>query len=110
MNKASAENAGKICVIGERSISLGFRLIGVMDTVEATGEEGLQRLAEAEKSGKYSVIFVSDSLKRSMDTRLLTYYETVLNPLIMFIPLPGEESEESLAAMAKRILGVDIGK
>lgn len=110
MNKAGSENTGKICVIGERSISLGFRLIGIMDTFEATGDDGLKKLAEAEKSEKYSVIFVSDTLKRSMDRRLLTYYETVLNPLIMFIPLPGEESEESLSAMAKRILGVDIGR
>ena len=45
-----------------------------------------------------------------MDTRLLNYYESTLKPLVMFIPLPGVDREESLETMAKRILGVDIGR
>lgn len=109
MEKLS-ESSGKICVIGERSISLGFRLIGIADSYEYTGEEGVAKLEELSKSKKYSVIFVSESLKKYMDRRLMTYYESIMNPLIMFIPLPGEDNEESLSAMAKRILGVDIGR
>ncbi|MHB1440400.1 MAG: V-type ATP synthase subunit F [Cuniculiplasma sp.] len=101
---------GRIAVIGERSISLGFRLIGIEDTFEASGEEALKTLQSLEKSGKYSVIFISESIKSVMDTRTLNYYESILKPLVMFIPLPGVEREESLETMAKRILGVDIGR
>jgi V/A-type H+-transporting ATPase subunit F len=104
------EGSGRICVIGERAIALGFRLIGIADSYEYTGEEGVSKLEELSKSKKYSVIFVSETLKKYMDKRLMTYYESVMNPLIMFIPLPGEDNEESLSAMAKRILGVDIGR
>ncbi len=101
---------GKICVIGERSLALGFRLIGIIDSFEYTGEEALNKLEEFSKSKKYSVIFVSESVKKYMDTRLMTHYESMMNPLIMFIPMPGQENEESLSSMAKRILGVDIGR
>ncbi len=99
---------GTIAVIGERSISMGFRLIGIEDTYEAVGEEALKLLSTLEKSGKYSVIFVSESIKSKMDIRSMNYYESILKPLVMFIPLPGIETEESLETMAKRILGVDI--
>lgn len=100
----------KIAVIGERALSVGFRLIGIEDTFEVTGEESLKKLETLEKSGNYSVIFVSESIKSIMDTRTLNYYEGILKPLVMFIPLPGVETEESLEKMAKRILGVDIGR
>ncbi len=100
----------KIAVIGERALSVGFRLIGIEDTFEVTGEESLKKLEALEKSGNYSVIFVSESIKSIMDTRTLNYYEGILKPLVMFIPLPGVETEESLEKMAKRILGVDIGR
>ncbi|MCL4322944.1 MAG: V-type ATP synthase subunit F [Candidatus Thermoplasmatota archaeon] len=108
MNKERDE--GRIAVIGERSISMGFRLIGIEDTFEAEGKEAIEKLQLIEKSEKYSVIFVSESLKSEMDTRMLNYYESTIKPLVMFIPLPGVESEESLEAMAKRILGIDIGR
>ena len=104
------KDEGRIAVIGEISISMGFRLIGIEDTFEAEGKEALEKLQSIEKSGNYSVIFVSESLKSVMDTRLLNYYESTLKPLVMFIPLPGVDREESLETMAKRILGVDIGR
>ncbi|MCL4345278.1 MAG: V-type ATP synthase subunit F [Candidatus Thermoplasmatota archaeon] len=109
MDKLS-EGSGKICVIGERAISLGFRLIGISDSYEYSGKQAVEKLEDLSKSSKYSVIFVSETVKKYMDTRLLTYYESIMSPLIMFVPLPGEETEESLSAMAKRILGVDIGR
>jgi V/A-type H+-transporting ATPase subunit F len=108
--KENKSNTGRIAVIGERSISMGFRLIGIEDTFEAEGEEALRELEILEKSGKYSVIFISESLKSIMDIRILNYYESILNPLVMFIPLPGVKNEESLETMAKRILGVEIGR
>ncbi len=103
-------NSERIAVIGERALSTGFRLIGIEDTFEVTGEEALKKLETIEKSGNYSVIFVSESVKSIMDIRTLNYYESILKPLVMFIPLPGVETEESLETMAKRILGVDIGR
>jgi len=109
MTDSKMENE-KIAVIGERAISLGFRLIGIEDTFELTGQEALKKLETEVKSGDYSVIFVSESIKSIMDTRTLNYYEGILKPLVMFIPLPGVETEESLEKMAKRILGVDIGR
>ncbi|MGP6220098.1 V-type ATP synthase subunit F [Caldiplasma sukawensis] len=100
----------KIATVGERFFTLGFKLIGIEDAFEAYGENGVNVLQELEKSGKYSVIMVSEALKEYMDVKTINHFETSMDPLVLFIPLPGFEDRESVEEMAKRILGVDIGR
>ena len=101
---------GKIAVIGERNISLGFKLIGIADSYDEEGQTGIKLLMDLMNSKEYSIILVSESFKEHMDRKLLSTVETSTNPLIMFIPLPGIRNEESLSELAKRVLGIDLNR
>lgn len=104
------EKVGNIAIIGERELVLGFRLMGVENSFVAVGEEGVSKFNELYKSSKYSLIMLSENLKEFMDRKLLSSIETSTNPLVVFIPLPEGKEEESVRDLAKRILGVDIGR
>jgi V/A-type H+-transporting ATPase subunit F len=101
---------GNIAIVGERELVIGFRLLGVSHTYIAEGAEGVATLRELMDSGKYSLIILSESIRKHMDRKLLDHVENSTVPLIVFIPLPGGEEEESVEKFAKRVLGVDIGR
>ncbi|MGC8497017.1 MAG: V-type ATP synthase subunit F [Thermoplasmata archaeon] len=102
---------GKIAVIGERALALGFRLIGLEHSyVYESGAEGVNKFLELYKSNEYSLIMLSESLKQYMDKRLIESIELSTKPLVVFIPLLKTGEEESVSSLAKRILGVDIGR
>ncbi|MCL4314159.1 MAG: V-type ATP synthase subunit F [Candidatus Thermoplasmatota archaeon] len=102
-------NIKEIAFIGEDQLSRGFRLVGIESTINAVGEEGALKLTEAFNSGKYSVIMVSDSIRKFVDRRLLSLIDISPEPLVIFLPVVGAVDEESVEVLAKRILGVDIG-
>ena len=98
-----------IAVVGERELVLGFKLVGVSDVFISEGEEAAKLLGDFMANKKYGLIVVSDSIKKSLTGSLLKHMETALRPLVVFIPsTTGEESEESVETLAKRVLGVDI--
>ncbi|MEM0160462.1 MAG: V-type ATP synthase subunit F [Thermoplasmata archaeon] len=101
---------GKIAVIGERALALGFRLIGLEHSYIYDGAEGVNKFLELYKSNEYSLIMLSESLKQYMDKRLIESIELSTKPLVVFIPLLKTGEEESVSSLAKRILGVDIGR
>lgn len=102
--------SGTIAVIGERELVLGFRLIGIEDSYIADGEKGVEKVMEVYKTGKHSVIMISQNLRKGMDAKLLSKLESSTKPVVVFVPLPGSEEEESIAQLAKRVLGVEIGR
>ena len=106
---AVSEKVGSIAIIAERELVLGFRLIGVEHSYIAEKEEGVKKLYELLAEKKYSLIMVSESIKPHMDSKTLRFTETSTDPVVVFIPLPGGEDLESVNALAKRVLGVDIG-
>ncbi|MCL5100251.1 MAG: V-type ATP synthase subunit F [Candidatus Marsarchaeota archaeon] len=99
----------RIAVVGEREIALGFELVGVSDVFISSGEEAVKKLGEIMGGKDYGLVIVSDSVRRKMGSAMLRAAETALKPLVVFVPAPtaGEE-EESVEALAKRVLGVDI--
>jgi V/A-type H+-transporting ATPase subunit F len=101
---------GKIAIIGERELALGFRLIGLEHSLIYTGTEGVNKFLEIYKSNEYSLIMLSESLKPYMDKRLIESIELSTKPLVVFIPLLKTGEEESISSLAKRILGVGIGR
>lgn len=107
---AGTENFGNIAVIGERELTLGFRLLGVTNAFVAEGEKGAEKFNELFRSGNFTFLMISESLKRFMDRRTLDLIETSTVPLVVFVPLPGGGDEESIEKFAKRVLGVDIGR
>ncbi len=99
----------KVAVVGDRELVLGFKLIGIQDVFIRPAEEALELFPELVNSGKYNLIIMSEALRSMMNGSTLRLADTSLNPLVIFIPLPGKErNQESVEELAKRVLGVDI--
>ena len=58
---------------------------------------------------KYNVILASQSFQKNLKVDEINEYAGSMDPLVIFIPLPGIKEEESVYDLAKRILGIDIG-
>ncbi|MCL4341758.1 MAG: V-type ATP synthase subunit F [Candidatus Thermoplasmatota archaeon] len=104
------QKVGNIAVIGERELVLGFRLVGVENSFIAEKEKGVEALQGMMRDKKFSLIMVSESLKSYMDQRTLRAIDVSTDPVVVFIPLPGGQDLESVNDLAKRILGVEIGR
>jgi V/A-type H+-transporting ATPase subunit F len=98
-----------LCLIGERELVAGFKLVGINDTFIANPEDGKSIVKELFHSKKYNVIMVSQSFEKYMSTDEINIYTGSIIPLVIFIPLPGIKEEESVYDLAKKILGIDIG-
>ena len=99
----------RIAVIGEREIALGFKLVGISDVFMETGEAATKRFAELLSGKEYGLVIVSESIRKTLSKAALKTAETTLRPLVVFIPALGQgEGEESVEALAKRVLGVNI--
>ncbi len=103
---------GKIAVIGEREIALGFKLSGIKDVFISEGKEASSTLLRLMASKEYDLVIASYSIRLSLSPNALRATETAMKPLVIFIPSEKELSEqsESVEALAKRVLGVDIYK
>lgn len=103
------QTTGRIAIVGERELAIGFRLIGMESTFETGESDGAEKFMELYSSGKYTLIMASEMIKSRLERRLLDQIEVSTNPLVVFIPMPGGQDEESVGKLAKRILGVEIG-
>lgn len=103
-------SVGKIAVVGERELVLGYRLLGVEDTFTPKGaSEATRLLNELASSGKYSLIVVGHTVSSSLPAALKEKLESSNFPLVVFLPNPHSEGgDEPLAELAKRVLGVDL--
>ncbi len=97
-----------ICVVGEREIAMGFKLVGINSTFIAEKENGSKTLKALYNSKKYNVILASQSLQKYLTEDELNLYNSTISPLVVFIPIPGVKEEESVYDLAKKILGIDI--
>ncbi|EQB69999.1 MAG: hypothetical protein AMDU1_APLC00082G0010 [Thermoplasmatales archaeon A-plasma] len=104
------EKVGNIAVIGERELVLGFRLVGVENSFIAEKEKGVEMLQEMIREKKFSLVMISESIKSFMDQKTLRAVETSTDPVVVFIPLPGGQDLESVNDLARRVLGVEIGR
>ncbi|SMD30617.1 V-type ATP synthase subunit F [Picrophilus oshimae] len=95
-----------ICVIGERELITGFKLIGIGDAFEFKDKNEVLRIFNAKK---YKYIFLSQSTERYFNENELNILKSSIDPLVIFVPMPGISEEESVFELAKRILGIDIG-
>jgi V/A-type H+/Na+-transporting ATPase subunit F len=105
----SGSGAGQTAVIGERELAIGFRLIGLQDVVEvspATASAEFQKLMARDD---INLIVASEGVRRRLSENQRVQAEGSLQPLVVFVPSPtGEYEVESLAALAKRVLGVSL--
>lgn len=105
----SGAGIGQTAVIGERELAIGFRLIGLQNVVEvtpATASAEFQRLMSRDD---INLVVASEGVRRRLSENQRIHAEGSLQPLVVFVPSPtGEYEVESLAALAKRVLGISL--
>lgn len=106
----SANEPGRpAAILGERELVIGFRLIGVRDAIVAPETGASKEFQKLFESGKYSLILVSQKVQRILPEALRRQAESSIDPLVVFLPTPGAgEEPESLAQLAKRVLGISL--
>jgi len=101
----------KTVVIGEESVSLGFRLAGVTEYYSLEGEDAAKKLAELLKREDIGIIIASNSVRKSMDWKLENAVESSSKPIVVFVPakVGGEQgSEMSLQELIRRSIGINL--
>lgn len=110
MSARTAAQVGKIAVVGEKELVLGYRLLGVEDSIPVGREEAQKTVMELFNSGKYNLIIVGNEARKGLSAATMDKLESSIVPLVVFMPSPDSAAgeEESLSRLAKRVLGVDI--
>lgn len=103
------EPSGRIAVVGERELVIGYRLLGIDDTFIVNGEEASKTIQDLYSSGKFSLIIASDAVRNVLPAIFRKKIEASIEPLVLFMPaMEGNIQEESIAALAKRVLGISL--
>ncbi|HYF99784.1 MAG TPA: V-type ATP synthase subunit F [Candidatus Saccharimonadales bacterium] len=111
MSKDKGINSqGKIAVIGDRELILGYRLLGIENTFLVTEKnEASRKMEELLLSHDYNLVIASQIVLDALSSVTKAKVESSIDPLVIFMPsLSGNMQEESLAALAKRVLGISI--
>ena len=102
--------AGRTLVLGERELAIGFRLIGLKDVVEVDAGSSVAEFQKALADDRFSLVIASQAIRPRLSEGQRAHADASLRPLVVFVPTPGGEYEvESIAALAKRVLGVTLG-
>jgi len=109
MSKQKTESSGRIAVIGERELIIGYRLLGMDDTFIVSKDDANKTLQELFSSGKFGLIIVSEFVRNLLPNIFKTKIEASIEPLVLFMPsLQGNIQEVSISVLAKRVLGINI--
>jgi V/A-type H+/Na+-transporting ATPase subunit F len=109
MSTQKTESSGRIAVVGERELVIGYRLLGIDDTFIVNGEEASKTIQDLYSSGKFSLIIASDAVRNELPAIFRKKIEASIEPLVLFMPaMEGNIQEESIAALAKRVLGISL--
>ncbi len=109
MSKQKIETNSKIAVVGERELVIGYRLIGIDDTFIVNKEDASKKMQDLFSSGKYGLIIASEFVRNLLPSIFKTKIDAAIEPLVLFMPaLEGNIKEESISALAKRVLGISI--
>jgi len=109
MSSRQAAQTGKIAVVGEKELVLGYRLLGVEDATSVGKDEAQKTVLDYFNSGKYGLIIVGNEARRGLSAATREKLESSIVPLVVFMPSTDSAVvEESLSKLAKRVLGVDI--
>ena len=111
ISKQKTDSSGKLAIVGDRELVIGYRLIGIDDTFIVDDETAVKKIEELYSSGEFGLVIASDSVRARLSRKFLAEIEGSIEPLILFMPSQketGEEDKESIAALAKRVLGINI--
>ena len=111
ISKQKTDASGSLAIVGDRELVIGYRLIGIDDTFIVNDEDARKKIEELYSSGEFGLIIASNSVKDKLPSKFLSEIEESIEPLVLFMPSQKEiteEDEESIAALAKRVLGINI--
>jgi V/A-type H+-transporting ATPase subunit F len=109
LSSRTAAQVGKIAVVGEKELVLGYRLLGVEDAIAVSRADSPKTVMELFNSGKFNLIIVGNEARKGLSAAMLDKLESSIVPLVVFMPsTDAQVAEESLSRLAKRVLGVDI--
>ncbi len=109
MSQQKSSTTGKIAVVGERELAIGYNLLGIEDTFITSGDDASKTIQDLFSSGTYSLIIISDAVRSSLPAIFRKRIEASIEPLVIFMPaLEGNIQEESISVLAKRVLGISI--
>ncbi|HUI00644.1 MAG TPA: V-type ATP synthase subunit F [Nitrososphaerales archaeon] len=109
MSSRQTTQTGKIAVVGEKELVLGYRLLGVEDATTTTKEDAQKTVLDYFNSGKYGLIIVGSEARKGLSAATKEKLESSIVPLVVFMPsTTSTVQEESLSRLAKRVLGVDL--
>ncbi len=109
MSQQKSNTTGRIAVVGERELAIGYNLLGIEDTFITSGDDASKTIQDLFSSGNYSLIIISDAVRSSLPTIFRKKIEASIEPLVIFMPaLEGNIQEESISVLAKRVLGISI--
>ena len=111
ISKQKTDATGRLAIIGDRELVIGYRLIGIDDTFIVADEDASKKIQKLYSSDEYGLIIASDSVRAKLTSTFLSEIEESIEPLVLFMPSQKEtteEDEESIAALAKRVLGINI--
>jgi V/A-type H+/Na+-transporting ATPase subunit F len=110
MSGKIAAQSGKIAVVGDRELVLGYRLLGVEDAFVATSEDAQRVIMDLFNANDHGLIIASNDVRKALSSAARERLESSVIPLVVFMP-PLDSAgghEESLALLARRVLGVDL--
>jgi V/A-type H+-transporting ATPase subunit F len=99
---------GKIAFIGERELSIGFKLVGIEDVFVSDSKTFPELLKELYYSGKYGLILASNTFAGSLDRKFFGMLSVSVSPLVVFVPVNPTGEEEGISDLARRVLGIKI--
>jgi vacuolar-type H+-ATPase subunit F/Vma7 len=101
----------KTVVLGDESLTLGFRLAGVSEWYSLEGDQAGDKLRELLKRDDVGIIIAGSSVRKSMDWRLQNAVEASSKPIVVFVPSKGEDEQESqmsLKELIRRSIGINL--
>ena len=107
--KPKTIGTGRIAVVGDRELVIGYSLLGIDDTYIVAGEEAAQVMQKLFYSNEFGLIVASQSVRDALSPAFRVKVEASIEPLVIFMPSLREGvKEESISDLARRVLGVDI--
>ena len=107
--RTALAQSGRIAVVGERELVLGYRLLGVEDAFIVEREGAQKVVMDLFGSNNYGLIIIGSEARKSLSNSNREKLESSIIPLVVFLPsLDSDAREESLATLARRVLGVDL--
>lgn len=97
----------KTAVLGSNEFIVGFQLVGIKDTLEASNNP-MEDINNLKTKKEHGVVIIEQSLLDGLDKHQRLQIEDSVDPV--FIPISTVSEQDSLKRLIKKSVGVDLWK